>query len=378
MSRSWSVASGWARRWSKNAARGLGPGATPAGGTADASTHRRPASSQPKRSCTDSKASSTAAWRASSERSGVRFVVAPRPRMAPEAAWAPIATEAGARRRHADRARQPVAEHRRGGALRLLGGLPSEAGLGPVPGADDLGAGDGTAEGDDDLRAVVVDGGDERGHVVVGRYGCHGHALYRVAGGRSRARTVARSWAASISLLPTSGTRTARRCWRRSIRAGSRPSVPTSPPSSPTSPTATARDHAVALASGTAALFLALRELGVGPGDEVVVATHTFVGSVGPVVHLGATPVFVDSDAASWTMSPALLADALDAADEGRHPRRPLRSVRRPSVRSPRSSRARPRSSSTTPPKRSAPPSTATRRARRGTPPCSRSTATSS
>ena len=74
---------------------------------------------------------------------------------------------------------------------------------------------------------------------------------------------------------------------------------------------ATARDHAVALASGTAALFLALRELGVGPGDEVVVASHTFVGSVGPIVHVGATPVFVDSDVGSWTMSPALLADAL-------------------------------------------------------------------
>jgi dTDP-4-amino-4,6-dideoxygalactose transaminase len=73
----------------------------------------------------------------------------------------------------------------------------------------------------------------------------------------------------------------------------------------------TGRHHVVALASGTAALFLVLRELGVGPGDEVVVASHTFVGSVGPVVHLGATPVFVDSDAATWTMSPSLLADAL-------------------------------------------------------------------
>jgi dTDP-4-amino-4,6-dideoxygalactose transaminase len=73
----------------------------------------------------------------------------------------------------------------------------------------------------------------------------------------------------------------------------------------------TGRRHAVALASGTAALFLALRELGVGPGDEVIVASLTFIGSVAPVVHLGATPVFVDADAASWTMAPSLLAEAV-------------------------------------------------------------------
>ena len=83
---------------------------------------------------------------------------------------------------------------------------------------------------------------------------------------------------------------------------------------------ATGRRHAVGLASGTAALHLVLRELGVGPGDEVVVATHTFIGSVGPVVHLGATPVFVDSDPATWTMAPALLADALTSRTPARAP----------------------------------------------------------
>ena len=64
---------------------------------------------------------------------------------------------------------------------------------------------------------------------------------------------------------------------------------------------------AVALASGTAALHLALRLVGVGPGDEVVCSDLTFVASVNPVVYLGAQPVFIDSDRDSWNMAPALL-----------------------------------------------------------------------
>src|SRR6266496_3728934 len=60
---------------------------------------------------------------------------------------------------------------------------------------------------------------------------------------------------------------------------------------------------AVALASGTAALHLGLRLLGVGPGDEVLVSDLTFVASVNPIAYLGATPVLVDSDPATWTMS---------------------------------------------------------------------------
>jgi pyridoxal phosphate-dependent aminotransferase EpsN len=80
--------------------------------------------------------------------------------------------------------------------------------------------------------------------------------------------------------------------------------------------------HAAALASGTAAIHLALRLAGVGPGDEVVVSTLTFVASVNPIAYLGATPVLVDSERASWNMDPALLADALDArARAGRRPR---------------------------------------------------------
>jgi pyridoxal phosphate-dependent aminotransferase EpsN len=72
--------------------------------------------------------------------------------------------------------------------------------------------------------------------------------------------------------------------------------------------------HAAALSSGTAALHLALRLIGVGPGDAVWVPTFTFVASVNPILYLGARPVFVDSELASWNMDPALLARALDAA----------------------------------------------------------------
>ncbi len=67
----------------------------------------------------------------------------------------------------------------------------------------------------------------------------------------------------------------------------------------------------VALASGTAALHLGLRLLGVGPGDEVVAPTLTFVASVNPIGYLGAKAVFVDSEASSWNLDPQLLSDFL-------------------------------------------------------------------
>jgi pyridoxal phosphate-dependent aminotransferase EpsN len=76
---------------------------------------------------------------------------------------------------------------------------------------------------------------------------------------------------------------------------------------------------AVALTSGTAALHLALRLLGVGAGDDVVVPTLTFVGSVNPIRYLGANPVLVDSDPATWMLDPALLQRALrERAARGR------------------------------------------------------------
>lgn len=70
--------------------------------------------------------------------------------------------------------------------------------------------------------------------------------------------------------------------------------------------------HAVAVSSGTAALHLALRLLGVGEGDEVLVPTLTFVATANAVTYTGASPVFIDSHPASWTMDPALVVDELD------------------------------------------------------------------
>jgi len=69
--------------------------------------------------------------------------------------------------------------------------------------------------------------------------------------------------------------------------------------------------YALALSSGTAAMHLALRELGVGSGDRVIASTLTFIGSVSPVTFLGATPVFIDADRTSWCMDPNLLEDEL-------------------------------------------------------------------
>ncbi|WP_049765067.1 DegT/DnrJ/EryC1/StrS family aminotransferase [Syntrophothermus lipocalidus] len=73
---------------------------------------------------------------------------------------------------------------------------------------------------------------------------------------------------------------------------------------------------AVAVSSGTAAIHLALRLLGVGSGDEVFCSTLTFIGSVNPVLYLGAVPVFIDSEPASWNMSPAALKKAFAAAEK--------------------------------------------------------------
>lgn len=81
---------------------------------------------------------------------------------------------------------------------------------------------------------------------------------------------------------------------------------------------ATGRQHAAALAIGTAALHLGCRAMGIGPGDVVVTASQTFAATANAVVHCGATPVFVDSEAERWTMDPALLDVALTAlAEEG-------------------------------------------------------------
>lgn len=78
----------------------------------------------------------------------------------------------------------------------------------------------------------------------------------------------------------------------------------------------------VALASGTAGIHLGLRLLGVGPGDEVFCPTLTFVAGCNPIRYLGAEPVLLDSDYATWNLDPNILEDALrDRAQQGRLPR---------------------------------------------------------
>lgn len=81
--------------------------------------------------------------------------------------------------------------------------------------------------------------------------------------------------------------------------------------------------HVVALASGTAAVHLALVACGVGPGDEVLVQSFTFCASANPVTYLGATPVFVDSEPDSWNIDPQLLEKAIEdrIARTGRTPK---------------------------------------------------------
>ena len=78
-------------------------------------------------------------------------------------------------------------------------------------------------------------------------------------------------------------------------------------------------DHAVGLASGTAALHLALRYVGVGPGDMVLVPTVTFAATAFAVTYLGATPVFVDVDEQAWGMDPASTEAAVDALTHDGH-----------------------------------------------------------
>ncbi len=85
--------------------------------------------------------------------------------------------------------------------------------------------------------------------------------------------------------------------------------------------------HAVALSSGTAALHLALRQVGVGPGDRVLCSTMTFVASAAPIRYLGAEPVFVDATEDSWNLDVDLVAEALDEAARIGRPYRALVAV---------------------------------------------------
>src|SRR4051794_26608056 len=85
---------------------------------------------------------------------------------------------------------------------------------------------------------------------------------------------------------------------------------------------ATGFPHVLAPASGTAALHLGYRLLGVEPGDEVWTSTLTFVATIAPAVQMGAVPRFLDVSPESWTLDPGLLERELArAARRGRLPR---------------------------------------------------------
>ena len=81
--------------------------------------------------------------------------------------------------------------------------------------------------------------------------------------------------------------------------------------------------HVVALSAGTAAIHLALVNLGVTRGDEVICQSMTFSASANPIVYQGATPVFVDSERETWNMDPELLEQAIKdrIAKTGRKPK---------------------------------------------------------
>ena len=80
--------------------------------------------------------------------------------------------------------------------------------------------------------------------------------------------------------------------------------------------------HAAAVASGTGALHLALRMIGVQPGDEIGCSSLTFAASANPITYEKAIPTFIDSDEATWNMNPELLAEWLEQrAKTGRMPK---------------------------------------------------------
>ncbi len=80
--------------------------------------------------------------------------------------------------------------------------------------------------------------------------------------------------------------------------------------------------HGAGLASGTAALHLALILLGIGAGDSVICSDLTFAATTNAITYVGAIPVFVDSDRATWNMDPDLLEEELKKrAKQGRLPK---------------------------------------------------------
>jgi perosamine synthetase len=75
--------------------------------------------------------------------------------------------------------------------------------------------------------------------------------------------------------------------------------------------------HAITCCNGTVALHLALLALGVGPGDEVIVPTLTYVATANAVAYCGAFPVFIDSEPDTWNMNPALIDEVIGPRTKG-------------------------------------------------------------
>lgn len=75
--------------------------------------------------------------------------------------------------------------------------------------------------------------------------------------------------------------------------------------------------HAIACSNGTTALHLALMAHGVGPGDEVIVPTLTFVATANAVRYCGATPVFVDAEPETWNMDPEAIENCITFRTKG-------------------------------------------------------------
>jgi len=82
------------------------------------------------------------------------------------------------------------------------------------------------------------------------------------------------------------------------------------------------KKHVACLSSGTAAIHLALVQLGVISGDEVLCQTFTFCGSANPITYVGAIPVFIDSEIQTWNMCPKHLETAIeDRIKKGKKPK---------------------------------------------------------
>ena len=75
--------------------------------------------------------------------------------------------------------------------------------------------------------------------------------------------------------------------------------------------------YSIATSSCTGALHMGLSALGIGPGDEVILADSNWIATVAPVVHLGATPIFVDVLSDTWCIDPALVENAITKNTKG-------------------------------------------------------------